>query len=287
MELNLAIIVLTLRIMQSRDQWGLFDLKKPLYDAFRSEACGSKGECEGCSVPDCAFAADFGQELSSDPAVIKRHQKPSLPFVLHPPLLPQRAPAGTRVELKLVLVGNAVTRIDLYLRALRRLLAEGPVRGAVEKVVFADAAGGKSCEPVIVPAADFLAQPLPEGPLLLRVKAPLRLVHDGMPVREFSFPLFMRTLLRRVSSLAGYYGAGELDVDFRMLSQQADEVLVSRPSFSVERWKGSSRMEGLTGSCLIRGVIADLYPFLRLGELLNVGKGAPFGFGSFTLAPGE
>lgn len=287
MELNLAIIVLTLRLTQARDQWGLFDLKKHFSDAFRSEACRSKGECEDCSVPDCAFAADFGQQLSSDPAVIKRHQKPSLPFILHPPLLSPKNPSETRVELSLVLVGNAVTRIDIYLRSLRRVLAEGPVRGVVETVTYGDAAGGRSGEPVIVPAADFLAQPFPEGPLLLQLKTPLRLVHEGMPVREFSFPLFMRTLLRRVSSLAGYYGAGESEADFRMLSRQAEEVVVGRPSFRTERWKGSSRMEGITGSCLLRGAIADLYPFLRLGELLNVGKGAPFGFGSFTLSPGE
>lgn len=287
MELNLAVIVLTLRLTQARDQWGLFDLKKPFFDAFRSEACRSKGECDGCSISDCAFADDFGQQLSSDPAVIKRHQKPSLPFILHPPLLPTKALSGTRVELSLVLLGNAVTRIDLYLRSLRRLLAEGAVRGVVEEVTYVDASEGRSREAVIVPAADFLAQPLTEGPLLLHLRTPLRLVHEGMSVREFSFPLFMRTLLRRVSSLAGYYGVGESDADFRMLSRQANEVLVGRPSFRVERWKGSSRMEGLTGGCLISGPIADLYPFLRLGELLNVGKGAPFGFGSYTLSSGE
>src|SRR4051794_16465436 len=86
----------------------LFCLKGGFEKAFREVAGCPLAECHGCAQsPSCAGHHAFGRMIATDPAAQKRYQKPSVPFIFSPPLLPDLPHKGLVVEMRLVLLGGA------------------------------------------------------------------------------------------------------------------------------------------------------------------------------------
>jgi hypothetical protein len=117
--------------------------------------------------------------------------------------------------------------------------------------------------------------------IILQLLAPLRLLHNGRPLRSPAFPALAGALFRRVSALAYYYGGLELEDDFKWLASRSREICSSSSHLEWSSWEGAQ--QGITGELSFSGELAEFLPFLRLGELLNVGKGAAYGMGSYRL----
>jgi CRISPR/Cas system endoribonuclease Cas6 (RAMP superfamily) len=110
---------------------------------------------------------------------------------------------------------------------------------------------------------------------------------DDRQCKRFDFSQFVRSLMRRVTSLAFYYGECEMETDFRLLSRQADAVHCLDEHFSyVTGIAGNRRLSGVSGHGGFSGELAGLLPFLVLGQYLQVGKGASFGMGRYEILPG-
>jgi hypothetical protein len=116
----------------------------------------------------------------------------------------------------------------------------------------------------------------------LRIFTPLRIARDGSILQSFSFSPFIRTLLRRVSSLAYYYYGSILDIDYKRLSALSGTVSITEDSFRWEEWR-KGRLCGIVGSGVLCGDLTDFHPVLLLGEYLQCGKDAAFGLGSYEL----
>lgn len=111
--------------------------------------------------------------------------------------------------------------------------------------------------------------------------SPLRLLKHGRPVRQLPPSLVLRSLMRRISALVYYYGGMELELDFKWLARQSATVIAKDTALE---WKDNGRCpSGLLGSTTLAGDLSDFHYFLAMGEYLNIGKGAPFGFGKFVL----
>jgi hypothetical protein len=258
------------------------------------------GICGSCSLQDaCSWFQVFGQKLTADPAELKRHQKPPLPFIFSFPMLTGSTETSFDLPCDLVVIGNAIAHIDMLLEGFTELLANDSCPLSAEVVCI----GSRDYQGVVQPLGDGYGIRYPQNLVvlsatgLLDVRAwsgscmtisllsPLRLYEDGRLLDRFDFSRFARSLLRRVSSLAYYYGACECGSDFKELSRQADNVTCTESHFSL--LSGAVRkMSGIGGYGRFRGDIGGLLPFLVLGSYVHAGKGASFGMGKYELSSG-
>jgi len=253
--------------------------------------------CRSCSRPDsCDWNLVFGQKLSSDPSALRRFQKPPLPFMFTFPSPHDPADGAAEFECGLVVIGQAIPCLDMLLEGFGDILS--PFAAEVLQVATRDYQGivhplgdgsGINCPEnlVVLSSRDLLENRIrTESELHIRLLSPLRLFADGHLCHDFSFSRFARSLLRRISSLAYYYGSCELTHDFKELSRQAEAVICTDNHF-IPATDRNRKLSGLTGQGSFRGDFSGLMPFLIAGEYVHAGKGASFGMGSYELLPGD
>lgn len=298
MDFNLAHLVFILRGADPADSLvRLYGGRSAFEAAFRELACCRAGrDCRACDCrQDCPYWRVFGQELAVDPEIVRRHQKPGLPFAFRLPL-PAPAVRGGSWEAELLLLGPAVELASLFCRALDRLLAAAGGGARIERVSSLDYQGrrvplapegrGWDCAGLVVMSAAavrLLGQRYAEQ-LRITLETPLKLVNSGRELRHFDASLFCRTVIRRVSSLAAYYGEEGNREEFRGLAEQARAVRLITGNFGCGAPSGlSARYGGVSGHGLLGGGVNELAEILHLGMLLNLGKGAPFGMGRYRV----
>jgi hypothetical protein len=293
-------LVFTLRLeSESGDPYALFSLKSCFREAFRVTVCRSHGECSCCSEQrECPFQAVFGQDLSADPDALKRHQKPPLPFLFHIPLLPGTGSDERDLELGLVIIGTAMNYLPEFFSAMMGLFSgDARTEYPSAEIVRVESEGCSGFRSLIalergsaspdglstISADDLIAlNTLPSDQLGLRVLTPLRVQQEGHFLRSFSFSPFVRTLLRRVSSLAYYYYGSALEMDFSRLARISETISVLGSNMQWVTWINGP-LEGVVGSGILCGDLTDFHPALLLGEYLSCGKGAAYGLGRYEL----
>lgn len=274
----------------------LFAIRQFFPVAFR-RANGCLGLDQGCEkTSDCPCRNVFGQNLTPDPAALRRYQKPPLPFAFKIPQLPEKLMQEGEVELALVIVGEMISHLDLFIKAVK-LLFHPPGSFESWRIVSVEAACGDGSR-IAIPASgistEFSSLPLLSfdelftpgrgdcAKITIKFQTPLRLLHKGAPLREIRFCQLAGALFRRVSSLAYYYGKEELPHDFKWLAQRSREIVCTHADLSWVNHGGS--LQGVEGTLAFSGELAEFTPFLHLGSLLNVGKGAAYGMGSYRLS---
>ena len=266
--------------------------------ACRNNTCRRpESVCDSCSRQEsCAWNLVFGQKLSSDPSALKRFQKPPLPFMFTFPFQHDPADRAPEIECGLVVIGQAIACLDMLLEGFREILL--PLAAEVVLV------GTRDYQGIVHPLGDGIGIKYPENMVVLsgndllekriwtgstlqiRLLSPLRLFEEGRLLAEFDFSRFARSLLRRVSSLAYYYGAYEFACDYKDLSRQSDDVTCTDNHFTLTTGR-NRRMAGLMGHGRFRGDFSGLLPFLVAGLYVHAGKGAAFGMGAYELVEGD
>ncbi len=237
---------------------------------------------------------------------IARLRDPPRPFVLvdpHPQA-PSLA-ADTPLSLGLVLVERAVVELPYFFVALRRLGADGMGRArarfSIEALRCVDATGldgplvwergSEQLRPSRVPlrAAD-LARPGDAGATRVRVTfvTPTDVRGGGAGLAGApSFGALIRRIRDRVGALATFFGDGPLSHDPRALADSADSVESIRaevmPAGTIRRSSRTGQRHavgGVVGEAIYQGrAVGSIMPWLRLAEVLGVGKHATFGNG--------
>lgn len=289
------------------DPFVFFRCRDRFREAFR-QASGCTGGAPGCCVrgDECPSCFVFSQSLSPDPEAVKRHQKPPLPFAFAFPVLSSPPKAGTRLAFRLTIVGRATRHVGVFVESLRLLFGALERGGSLSAVLERVESLGYHDEKALVSDGMFTsvgadipillsADGLRDVRLLdgvaafkLDIVTPLAIIQEGKALRRFGFSPFIRSIIRRVSSLASYYGDGELSADYKWLASLSEEVVVSNSSIQWMEWRrayGGGRIGGLMGEAVLAGALDEFVPFLLMGEVLNGGKGASFGLGHFTIAP--
>ena len=272
-----------------------------LYSAVRN----FEGQCKAACCPDvqenctscsrsvgCQYRVLFAQQLSSDPEVVRLHQKPSLPFAFY---ISESGIETSAYTVGMVVIGSAVNHIDLLHTALLHTVEAGlstvlspltyalrsyslDYQGALHEITPATALS----ESVILLSGQYiLHNTLHSDTVRLTLKSPMRLLSNGSIAHTFDFGSFFRAQLRRCSSLCAYYGTGELDLDFARLSECANNVSILDDAihYAQPPWSNHLKRAGLTGMAECTGLIEPMSSLLRLGSYFNAGKGATFGLG--------
>ncbi len=276
----------------SSDPYAFFGIKgMALQDAVRQAIHCSCSSCDYCKKKECPFSVGFSQTLSTDPAALRRYQKPSLPFVFDVPVLPPAPNKGSLCYVFLTLVGSAVLHCPVYLTALRILFTKGSLRYLAEVIktettgyddtTYETGTDGTNGFVILSDQGLLESRSLPTSEIAIEFLSPLRLLQQGGPVRVLAPSLLLRSLMRRISSLAYYFGGVELEADFKWLSDRAALISWKDASFRWVSWDRS--ISGLLGGGVLVGDLTEFHYFLQLGEYFNVGKGAAYGLGNFTL----
>jgi hypothetical protein len=251
----------------------------------------------------CGWHLVFGQKLTSDPAALKRHQKPPLPFVFSFPIVELFSENQKNIVCGLVVVGPAIQYLEMLLSGFAELLSGAlseipseiiqiacrdyqdivqPTSAGLESIRSGNLVPGNL---VIVSTEGLLESRIWGGTELhIRLKSPLRLFEDSRPVVQFDFSRFARSVMRRVSSLAFYYGEREFDCDFKELSRQIDDIICAEDHFYFTNSK-NKKMTGISGYGSFTGDFSRLVSFLVIGSYVHTGKGSSFGMGAYEVLP--
>lgn len=233
--------------------------------------------CEGCSRMDrCVYVTLF--EPDGIAARLGVTRGAPAPFVMAPecPTLgegPVLLPKGGQLALRVVLIGAARAHADLAIAALRAGLARGVGRSRAS-LKLAEVRN----EPIALAAPSNAAE--------LDLVTPLRLTSAGKVRSRFSAEDLVQGIARRIRTLRVLYGTGSDTVD-------APGAGDWRLSFNdlrivhVRRWSGRQKarmaLPGVVGRLALRGDLAGVWPWLALGEWVQVGKGTSMGFGRYRL----
>jgi CRISPR-associated endoribonuclease Cas6 len=124
----------------------------------------------------------------------------------------------------------------------------------------------------------------------LRFETPTRLRFDGHLTDKPEFHVLVRNLLRRLSALATYHCDFTLNLDYRGLIQRAESVATRHADIKWADWERYSARQdarmslgGFVGTATFQGDLAPFQLFLRLGEVVHVGKGTSFGLGKYRI----
>lgn len=238
-------------------------------------------DCAGClQHAGCLASSLLSRSLSPDPELLRRYQKPSVPFMFSQPQ------AGEPI-VHLTLAGPACDALALFADTLEAV-ADEQVRTRLEAFDYQEQliplqfqADGQCSNLPLLSLAELFEQyhRLFVGCRSVEVvfQTPLRLRHNGRELQQLQPAVLIRGLLRRLSSLAAYYGtAGDTD-RLATLAARADEVMLvtCEPAVACRR--------GVCGRYQLNGPFEEFGPYMALGSLVHLGKGAAYGQGRFTV----
>ena len=261
-------------------------------------------ECDRCSHQDsCSWHALFGQKLSVDTAALKRHQKPPLPFIFSFPMTQFLPGKNYECLCDLVVIGSAIPHLGMLLTCFAEMLVHGldQVSALVIGVFCRDFQGniqqshGTTVkysghthllpDNLVIASSDDIVEnsTWTSSEMCIRLLSPLKLVEDGRTVTRFDFARFARSVMRRVSSLAYYYGECELEWDFKEMSRLIDDVICTEQQFRFTTTP-VRKLSGITGHGSYLGDFGRLAPLLLLGTYVHAGKGATYGMGAYDIS---
>lgn len=263
---------------------------------FKAAGClTSQYACPSChDRGECPYQNVFSQRLSSDPEIIRLHQKPPLPFAFYGNEMAGELSDDT-VTVGLVVIGTAVNYAEYFHTALLKML-ETTLNPIVNAEIFSfqsytldyqgvryEVSSGTSFSEslVVLSGRHILHNAVLSDSVKISLKTPLRLLCNGSIIHFFDFAAFFRSQMRRCSSLCAYYGSGELNLDFVRLSECAGSVALfdDHIRYRQPQWTKRKNRAGLIGTVECSGLVEPMSALLLLGSYFNAGKGAAFGFG--------
>jgi hypothetical protein len=219
------------------------------------------------------------------------------------PIIGEVSGAHKEFECGLVVIGQAISHLEMLLNGFAELLSSGasPIPAEVVQIACRDYQGSVQRssghhgvaraqnlvpENLVILSTEGLLESRTWGgsELHIRLLSPLRLIEDGHPVTRFDFCRFARSVMRRVSSLAYYYGESEFGCDYKELSRQIADVICTDDHFCYTNDK-NRKLTGVAGSGSFLGDFDRLMPFIIIGSFVHTGKGSSFGMGAYEVVP--
>jgi hypothetical protein len=252
------------------------------------------------------FRLLFDPPLPDDPVALRRFQRPGPPFALLPELWREKHfDAGDRLEIAASFWGRGVHALADFARVLQSVGKVGFHRrqGVFELVAIEaeDAGGNRSLiwregeglhhlAPPINEVGWWLSRQGEPTAVLLEFLTPARLMSKGRPLFQIDFRRLFPFLLRRVTGMLYAHCGREIIADPGQLLAAAVNVRETENCFCWHDWRtiegeGTAQdLGGVSGSVRLEGEnFQDVFAILRIGSLMNVGKGAAFGAGHFLL----
>ena len=226
----------------------------------------------------------------------------SHPYVIEPPEEQQtHYQKGSLLQYHILLVGDSISLLPLFIAAFMRVGKNGLGRNRHRFILHRveQEYGGENI--LLWQGGDNLLQPpLPieigeqeaveTERITLILHTPARLVDKGRLDDSPDFSVFMRAVFRRLDSLGQIHGKGGLELNFQDYINKANNIQLVKSDCSWFDWERYSsrqsaymKLGGLIGKLTYGGDLSKFIPYLKMGQILHVGKNTSFGLGRYTL----
>lgn len=276
-----------------------------LGNALRQVGCRQHDQpCEGCcAARECVYGALF--EAGRAELASGEFDRP-VPYVLLPPLDDRvRFCRGEELELRLTLIGSARQWLSRVHHALSRIgeagLGDPPGLWELASLCGIEPDAAKPLPTDHLQETDWPAEW--EGPALaggpteadvtIQFLTPTLLEQKDQLRPEVTGTLIFKRLLRRLGGLAQRYcGWNDPSFNFRDLADAAAQIRCENRQVAHIEWNRYSTrqqhhmpLSGFVGQVTLRGVPAELHPYLAAGQWFHIGRRATFGMGTYRLMP--
>lgn len=280
-------------------------IRGALGHALKQTVCAvRKKECAQCLLrSNCIYARVF--EVKTNPDSNSRHVHLPHPYVLNfKDDQQQHFDAGGSFQITLLLFGTMIEAFPYFVYAFERMGEQGVGKKDEQGQRNTFSLKSIRCQDQTIYSAEHPELPsiLPQRTLQwtvlehpvqrirLTLETPLRVKNKGAFVRELSFLILLRTLIRRIQMLWNAFSSETPPFEEQELLQQAHEVHIAENSlFWKKQLRYSSRqnnlqrMDGLQGSIVFSGRLTPFIPLLQMAQVLHLGKETSFGLGKINI----
>ena len=279
--------------------------------AFKKMVCAQADPhtCQPCMLANrCPYGYIFESTAPEGSMVFHDLRDVPIPFLIEPDADRKTSyQPGDRLSFTVMLFGQAIAYVPYFILAyqelgrmgigqsrgryvLQRLLAQQPWSQA-QALVYdgVDVHTGTDLSVAATELTERVAS-LSEDRVTLRFVTPTRIKHQGAYVRNIEFHVLIRTLLRRISSLAYFHGGEPWTPDIHALIASAERIRTVGYSLQWVDWdRFSGRQQqridlgGFVGEGTYTGELEPFLPLLLMGELIHVGKATVFGHGQYWI----
>ncbi|MCX8070787.1 MAG: CRISPR system precrRNA processing endoribonuclease RAMP protein Cas6 [Thermodesulfovibrionales bacterium] len=239
----------------------------------------AKSDCNTClKKAECFYYFFFAIDIPH-PYIIETDTSTKSPVV-----------EGQTMTVKIKLIGIASKETEKVILAFKRLeqVGIGAKRGRFELI---------SVHSLDMHIQDLFKQNLHTKSLVLQLETPLKLKQGQGELNydQFNFENFFRLLLKRIINLNNIYGNGK-DFDKQTIQSEKDFLLTRAQDIQTQdaiRWidleryssRQSKRLKigGIIGAVTLKGDLDELYPFLKIGEVIHAGIHTTSGFGRYRI----
>ncbi len=264
--------------------------------------------CPPCQHPtQCPYNLLFEFKNLPEHHIPKRYaESPPKLFVIElPPSHPKQLDSGERLNFRLLFFGPAID-LRIYPIVAMRLWSEAGLsyqrgRFELERIAAVNPLTGEQQQ--VYSSTDQMVhqndQPLTVGEISrwceswqvdnqikLTFVTPMRLPGRGYKPEDLDLKIVLKSALERLSILALLAGLPEKEVDFATPLVLAEKITVLARSAKWWDWERYSKrqdrrmsMGGFLGHLILQGDFSSLKPYLKIAELLHIGKNSTFGFG--------
>jgi hypothetical protein len=209
-----------------------------------------------------------------------------------------------RFELRLF--GKAMASTAFFIDAFERLGTRGLADHAVELVsamsldwngttahLLYDQGSHTGAQPIVLDLGTLLRAQPPRSRARIEFITPTLLVDRGKTLQRPELPALVRRLRDRISLLCQFWEATEWQADYRAIgdlpAENVTAVFDGRWDVHGRRSTRTRRampVEGYRGTATYEPVHPDLWPLLRIGEEIQVGRHIVWGNGQYQILDG-
>ncbi len=279
----------------------------------RAVCTTNKRDCTQCILnKSCLFTKIFfsiDAENKNSPSQIK-------PYIIEPPKDVQQVyNKGDVFSFKLILLGTHYEMLPFLVYAFELMGGAGIGRSqererghtvfSIDEIIachdeeHASIYDTQKQQLLQIPQPQSLQYAIPEestsnSKILLTLETPLRFKADNRFANTLPFEQLCRLMMRRVSSLYACFDEQELQLDYKKLLEQAQNVCTVHTDIQWQDYdRYSSRQQqalklgGIVGTVLYEGQLGPFATLLDLATLLHLGKQTSFGLGKVNFSEVE
>jgi hypothetical protein len=291
-------------------------------NCFRKIVClNRRWDCRDCILKEkCIYSYIFETPLPRDAELQKKNTYIPHPFILEPPLDEKELfKKGENISFDLILIGKAIDYLPYFIFTFNELgkigIGKGRGKYFLEKVENYphSSSNGKYSEKVrvvyhgkdevflseyqIITGKDIeeISNHINgDSRITLDFLTPTRIKYQDRLISQLEFPVLIKNLLRRISSLSYFHSDNLLNLDYQELIKEAENIKTIDSELFWYDWerystRQSSKMKlgGFKGRVSFQGkedgLLKRYLPLIVLGEYIHIGKGTSFGLGKYRI----
>lgn len=267
---------------------------------FKNMVCVNRkvAQCSSCFIaPNCVYKLLFESEyLRKDGKV----DIPS-PFLIEPPYENKRFyERGEEFRFNCLIFGKAVEYFPYFVLTFKKIGENGiglrakrgrfklvKIKNINNRIIYHQR--GEILKDFRKPVRIKIPK-ITTNILRVRFVSPTRIKLGGKLINNLPFNLFMKTILRRISLLKKFYSEESQNWDYKALLEKSNFVSTVRSSLRWYDWqrfsfrqKAMMKLGGFVGEIVYQGEIKEFLPFIKLGEIIHIGKNCSFGLGKYEI----